>query len=78
MPQRRERIFIEGYFRGECGSEVLSVRRNCTKDNGKISSTTYGVRQGRVHTPDEIMNTLTCRGLNGGGSQVIFEPPSRQ
>ena len=27
VPQNRERIFIKGYIRGECGQEVLSVPR---------------------------------------------------
>lgn len=77
VPQRRERIFIEGYFGGECGGEVLSVRRNCQKNNGRVSNKIWGTRAGRVHKPDELMNTLTCQGLNGGGSQVILKPPSR-
>ena len=36
VPQRRERIFIGGYSRRECGGEVLSFRRKCKKDNGRI------------------------------------------
>ena len=77
VPQRRERIFIEGYFRGECAGEVLSFRRNCQKDSVKVSNQMYGVRQGRIHNLDEHMNTLACSGHNGGGSQLIVEPPSR-
>jgi len=77
VPQRRERVFIEGYSRRECGGQVLSVRRNCQTNNGKVSNTYYGVRQGRVHKGDELMNTLGCNGHNGGGSQIILEPPSR-
>ena len=67
VPQRRERVFIEGYIREECGGEVLSVRRNCRKDSPAVSKTYYGTRQGRVHYPDEHMNTLGCHGHNGGG-----------
>lgn len=70
-------MFIEGYFRGQGGSEILSVRRNCSKNTGKVSNKYYGTRQGRVHRDDELMNTLTASGHNGGGSQVILEPPSR-
>lgn len=36
-----------------------------------MSNTYYGVRAGRVHEEDEIMNTLSCQGQNGGGSQLI-------
>lgn len=39
VPQRRERIFIEGYSRRECGGEVLSLRRNCLKNFTKMSET---------------------------------------
>lgn len=71
VPQNRERIFIKGYFRRECSREVLSIPRvNRTVDE-LISNTYYGTRQGRVHKEDEIMNTLTCQGHNGGGSQLI-------
>lgn len=73
VPQNRERIFIEGYLGGECGPEVLSVRRDCEEDNDRrqVSSQYYGIRQGRVHKEDEIMNALACSGHNGGGSQLI-------
>jgi DNA (cytosine-5)-methyltransferase 1 len=71
VPQNRERIFIKGYFRGECSREVLSIPRvNRTVDE-PISNTYYGTRAGRVHKDDEIMNTLTCQGHNGTGSQLI-------
>jgi len=73
VPQNRERIFIEGYLGGECGPEVLSVRRDCEEDNDRrqVSSQYYGIRQGRVHKEDEIMNALACSGHNGGSSQLI-------
>lgn len=74
VPQRRERVFIEGYIREECGGEVLSVRRNCRKDSPSVSKTYYGTRQGRVHYPDEHMNTLGCHGHNGGGVKSLSNP----
>ena len=77
VPQNRERIFIKGYSRRRCGREILSITRASETDNGNVSNTYWGVRNGRVHKGDEIMNTLACTGHNGGGSQVILEPPSR-
>jgi len=79
VPQRRERVFIKGYSRRECGGEVLSVRGNDEKNFSevKVSNTYYGTRQGRVHYGDEHMNTLACDGHNGGGSQIIVEPTHR-
>ena len=74
VPQRRERVFIEGYFGRKCAGEVLSVRRNCEKDSPPVSKTMYGTRQGRVHYPDEHMNTLTASGHNGGGVKSLSNP----
>ena len=71
VPQNRERIFIKGYIRGECGQEVLSIQRVNKSVDEPMSNTYYGVRAGRVHKEDEIMNTLSCQGQNGGSSQLI-------
>ena len=81
VPQNRERIFIEGYLGRECRLEVLSIRGNCEEDTDRrqVSNTYYGVRNGRVHKENEIMNTLACNGHNGGGgSQLIVENPTRR
>lgn len=67
-------MFIEGYIREECGGKVLSVRRNCRKDSPSVSKTYYGTRQGRVHYPDEHMNTLATDGHNGGGGKSLSNP----
>ena len=77
VPQRRERVFIEGYLGRRCGREVLPVRGDDEKDPRRVSNRYYGVREGRVHFPDEIMNTLCGHGHNGGSSQVIVEPTHR-
>ena len=79
VPQRRERVFIEGYLGGGSTGEVLSVRRNCSKNITKVNSFRDKHRTFSVY-PDTntITGTLTAEGQNGGGNQVIFEPPSRQ
>ena len=71
VPQNRERIFIKGYSRRECRGEVLSIPRVNKSVDEPMSNTYYGTRAGRVHKEDEIMNTLTCQGHNGAGSQLI-------
>lgn len=78
MPQRRERVFIEGYLGGGSAGKVLSVRRNCSQNFGKVSNTYYGTRQGRVHKPDELMNSLACSGHNGGGVKSSLSLPVDQ
>ena len=71
VPQNRERIFIKGYSRTSCGGEVLSVPRVNKAVDEPMSNTYWGVRTGRVHKDDEIMNTLACSGHNGANSQLI-------
>ena len=79
VPQRRERVFIEGYLGGGSTGEVLSVRRNCSKNITKVNSFRDTHRTFSVYPDtDTVTRALTATGQNGGGSQVIFEPPSRQ
>ena len=78
VPQNRERIFIKGYSRRRCGGEVLSFRENCEKGVVNVSNTYYGGRRGRIHYPDEQMNSLCDNGHNGGGSQLIVEDKERE
>ena len=70
VPQNRERIFIKGYSRTSSGREVLSVPRVDKAVDEPMSNTYYGVRNGRVHKEDEIMNTLACSGHNGADGNV--------
>jgi len=37
VPQNRERVFIKGYFRGECGGEVLFIPRNNEKITPRLN-----------------------------------------
>lgn len=79
MPQRRERVFIEGYLGGRSTGEVLSVRRNCSKNITKLNSFRDKHRTFSVYPDtDTVTRALTAVGQNGGGNQVIIEPPSRQ
>ena len=43
VPQNRERIFIKGYLRGECGLEVLSLPRTGRKTDEKLSQINGGL-----------------------------------
>ena len=79
VPQRRERVFIEGYLGGGSAGEVLSVRRNCRKNITKMNSFRDKHRRFSVYPDtDTVTRTLTATGQNGGGNQVIFEPLSKQ
>ena len=67
VPQNRERIFIEGYLGGESTGEVLSVRRNCSKNITKVNSFRDKHRTFSVY-PDTntVTRTLTTNGQNEG------------
>ena len=68
VPQRRERVFIEGYLGGESTGEVLSVRRNRSKNITKVNSFRDTHRIFSVYPDaDTVTRTLTATGQNGGG-----------
>lgn len=73
MYHKGERVFIKGYLKENIDINNISLTTDYEENNGNVSNTYYGVRQGRVHYPDELMNTLACDGHNGGGSQVIID-----
>lgn len=60
VPQRRERVFIEGYLGGESTGEVLSVRRNCSKNITKVNSFRDTHRSFSVY-PDTNTKTVRLR-----------------
>ena len=76
VPQRRERVFIEGYLGGESTGEVLSVRRNCSKNITKVNSYRDKHRTFSVY-PDTntVTRALTAVGQNGGGVKLSLNPP---
>ena len=71
VPQNRERIFIKGYFRGECGSEVLSFSRENETFDGKITAEMNKGRSCKVVDTDGIIGALTAGGHNSGGRSII-------
>jgi len=53
VPQNRERLYIKGYFRAKCGSEILSQKRDCPKTDVRLRPVKFDrqVRK-RLHTCD--------------------------
>ena len=53
VPQNRERLYLKGYSRAECGREILSQKRNRTKTDVRLKPIKFNrqVRK-RVHTTD--------------------------
>ena len=76
VPQRRERVFIEGYLGGGSTGEVLSVRRNCSKNITKVNSFRDTHRTFSVYPDtDTVTRALTATGQNVGGWQVSLNLP---
>lgn len=71
VPQNRERIFIEGYFRERGGGEILSVRRVCEKDSKVGMGKHIGKEKNKLYTEDEIKTCLTAEGQHSGGKSFI-------
>ena len=71
VPQNRERIYLKGYSRRKCGREILHKRKSCEDLTGEISGEYFGVRTGRIHNTDKLINCLGSIGQNSGGRQLI-------
>lgn len=68
VPQNRERIFIKGYLRRECGQEVLSFRENQEESSTAINGHSVLSRSAYYHpTSETISGTLTAGGQHSGG-----------
>ena len=76
VPQRRERVFIEGYLGGGSAGEILSVRRNCSKNIAKVNSFRDKYRSFSVYPDtDTVTRALTAEGQNGGGVKLSLNLP---
>lgn len=74
VPQNRERVFIKGYLRGECGREILYQTRNSTKNPGKLNSYRDKHRSYSIYdNADTLSRTLTRTGQNNGYNHLIKE-----
>lgn len=71
VPQNRERIFIEGYLRGECGGEVLSKRGKSEEVASRIISKYNKTRAVNIVDIDGISGTLTAGGQHSGGNTLV-------
>lgn len=76
VPQNRERIFLKGYYRGECGGEIFPQKR----DGGKVTNEMRLIQlnnnksrpQGeRIYDLDGLSCCLTVNG-GGGGKTGLY------
>ena len=66
IPQNRERIFIKGYLRGECGQKVLSQSPNCEKTDGRLIKLNNKAQTQTIYDIDGLARTLSTTGGHGG------------
>ena len=78
VPQNRERIFLKGYFRAECGGEILSQKRigeeviSGVKDT-KLVRIKNNAQGQRVYSVDGIASTLSGNGGGQGGKTGLYK-----
>lgn len=76
VPQNRERVFIKGYLRGECGREILHQTRNSTTNPGELKTYRDKHRSYSIYDNAETLSrTLTSTGQNNGFNHLIVNPP---
>ena len=73
VPQNRERVYIKGYLRGECGGEVLSPPRPSGETTQQMKAITSPTRNGKLVSVNGINGTLTSTGKDGGHNTFINE-----
>ena len=74
VPQNRERVFIKGYLRGECGRKILHQTRNSTENPGKLKTYRDKHRSYSIYdNADTLSRTLTRTGQNNGYNHLIKE-----
>ena len=83
VPQNRERVFIKGYSRRECGGKILSLRRKSSKDTSKINKliclNTGAAQAQKVYDPQGVSPTLSaCGGGDGGKTGLYIVPDERK
>ena len=81
VPQNRERVFIIGHLRGECGRKVFPIdgqikNINCVRQIGNmIQTSSYGgnPHRGRVYSPKGISPSLNCMGGGGREPKILIQ-----
>ena len=77
VPQNRERIYIKGYSRTECGGEILHLRNKDEKpndavtNNGLIKLNNKSQAQ-TVYDPNGVGCTLSANGGGDGGKTGLY------
>ncbi len=72
VPQSRKRVFITGFLRGKCRSEVFAF---CEANPKTIVRRVPGSEGNRVYSADGLSITLTAGGGGGGGKTGLYLIP---
>ena len=80
VPQRRERLFIKGYFRGECGQEVLSFQGSNGENTRGVSNSQLvklndKAQAQTVYDSNGLSCTLSANGGGQGGKTGLYLVP---
>ena len=86
VPQRRERVFIEGYSRRECGGKILSFRRPCPENIEGVNNeenqlkclNPHKAQAQKVYDIEGISPTLSACGGGDGGKTGLYKVPDNR
>lgn len=75
VPQNRERVYLKGYFREECGREIFCQGRHCREITDGVDVemkwSPTSTRVSKFVDKDGVSLTLTGEGQNSGRNQLI-------
>ena len=73
VPQNRERIFLKGYSRSQCGREILSQRRANKENNGRLILLNNKAQAQMVYGIEGVSTSLCANGGGQGGKTGLYE-----
>ena len=73
VPQNRERIYLKGYLRGQCGREILHQSREGEENNGKLIKLNKRAQAQTVYDPNGISCCLSANGGGDGGKTGLYK-----
>ena len=72
VPQNRERLFLKGYYRGECGREVFLKQKIGQESDGGLISLNKKKQAQKVYDINGVATTLCANGGGQGGKTGLY------
>lgn len=74
VPQNRERVYIKGFLRNRCGTEILSIRRTSKKTNeNQLLKLNNKSQAQSIYSIEGVSTTLMANGGGDGGKTGLYD-----